>query len=188
LLVNSGGPLLTDPCDWSRDGKWILYSQGTGTGHRGIWALPITGDRKPVLLVPPTVRSSFARLSPDGRFFAFSSDESGRYEVYVRTFSPGSTNPGGKWQVSTSGGILPEWREDGKELFFLGPGGLMSVPVQTGDTFQAGTPVELFGRRHGAFTIQRDGQRFLASIPAENTPEEPLHVVANWTAALPKSK
>ncbi|MSV27594.1 MAG: serine/threonine-protein kinase [Bryobacterales bacterium] len=200
FVKDSGGlgeptPLLQSPLskhayDWSRDGKWILYSESAlaGTANRSILALPVTGERKPIELVPSKFYNLGARLSPDGRYFACSSNESGRPEVYVRTFLPESPAAGDKWQISTGGGGSQTWRSDGKELFFIASDGkLMAVPVQTGTTFQAGTPAVLFELR-GTALPGPDGQRFLAAIPTQAQAQEPQQVVLNWTATLPKQK
>ena len=116
-------------CDWSRDGKYIAYSSQGKETEWDIWILPTFGDKKPV----PFVKTPFAELrpvfSPDGRFLAYQSNESGRAEIYVQSF-PG---PGGKWQISTAGGIEPHWRGDGKELYYRAPDQkLMAVEIQAG--------------------------------------------------------
>jgi dipeptidyl aminopeptidase/acylaminoacyl peptidase len=123
-------------CDWTRDGRYVAFlSQGKETSW-DIWVLPTFGDRKPV----PFLKTSFAELmpvfSPDGRFLAYQSNESGRAEVYVQSF-PG---PGGKWQISTSGGRDPQWRADGKELYYRAPDQkLMAVDIQAGGGMTAGS-------------------------------------------------
>ena len=155
-----------------------------------IWALPVTGDHKPVPVVSSPSRIVGCRLSADGRYIAYLSNESGQPELYVRTFSPGSPASGGKWQISTGGMALDpaRWRGDGKELFYVAADQkLMAVPVKTDPTFQFGTPVPLFEMR-GSWDVRADGQRFLASLPSQAQAAEPQQVVVNWTAALPKRK
>lgn len=130
------------------------------------------------------------QFSPDGRWVAYQSNESGRFEIYVQPF-PG---PGGKWQVSTAGGTDPRWRVDGKELFFLAPDArLMAVPVRASNsTFEAGSPAALFQTRTvvgGAadlrpqYAVSRDG-RFLFNVPADISPTTPITVVLNWNPRL----
>ena len=154
--------------DWSRDGRYIAYqSQGKKTVW-DVWVLPTFGDRKPI----PVVASPFLELdpkfSPDGRLLAYQSNESGRSEIYVQTF-PGA---GGKWQISTSGGVDPSWRADGKELYYRAADQkLMAVDIQAGSTFQAGIPRPLFpariqtGTSRNNYVASADGQRFLLVAP-----------------------
>jgi hypothetical protein len=127
-----------------------------------------------------------ARVSPDGRWIAYESDESGRYEVYVQSF-PAS---GGKWQISTAGGAEPRWRGDSKELFYVARGKLMAVEVKTGaSTFEAGIPRTLFApplasdQRRNRYVVTADGKRFLVRTPVGET-SMPITVVMNWTAAV----
>ena len=125
-----------------------------------------------------------ARFSPDGRWLAYQSDESGRYETYVRSFS----GPGGKWQISTGGGKLPVWRADGKELFFVNYDHmLMGVKVGTDPNFTVDTPVPLFSINErlspgGQFDVSSDGQRFLVNtLVKPKTSSLGVTVVTNWT-------
>ena len=147
--------------DWSRDGAYILFtSQAPDTGF-DLWAMSLSGDRKPFPLVKTKFDELFATFSPDGRYIAYMSAESGRMEVYVQEFP----EPRNKWQVSTSGGNEPFWRADGRELFYRSVSRVMAVPVQTGETFTVGTPVQLFETRFAAVTVRAhyrptpDGQR-----------------------------
>ncbi len=128
-----------------------------------------------------------AVLSPDGRWMAYNSDESGRYEVYVQSFPGG----GGKRQISIGGGTGPHWRGDGKELYYHAPDGkLMAAPVTSGASLEVGTPVALFEFRASGhsitphYSVTRDGQRFLLSTIVETVPNAPLTVVTNWTAQV----
>jgi serine/threonine protein kinase/Tol biopolymer transport system component len=184
-----GESLILVPTSWSSDGKFLAYwTVGSATG-RDVWIAPITGDRKP----QPFLRTKFnemqARFSPDDRWVAYMSEESGRYEVYVQPF-PG---PGGKWQISTNGGTMPVWAPNGRELFYMNPGKLMSVGVTTQPTFSASTPrivadipPALMGRlSNGVYDVSPDGQRFLfVKANVENGPPDEVRVVLNWTEEL----
>ena len=126
-------------------------------------------------------------FSPDGRFLAYMSTESGRAEIYVQSF-PG---PGGKWQVSSAGGSDPSWRADGKELFYRAPDQkLMAADIRTGDDFQAGIPKPLFpgrvapGTARNKYLATPDGQRFLFVAPLGREAMIPTTVVLNWNAEL----
>jgi eukaryotic-like serine/threonine-protein kinase len=105
------------PLSWSRDGRYIAFMrrQVKGPTRGDIWILPLFGDRKPFPFLQSEFEEALATFSPDGRFLAYVSNESGRNEVYVAPF-PGA---GGKWQVSTAGGAAPRWRGDGRELFYM---------------------------------------------------------------------
>jgi hypothetical protein len=131
------------------------------------------------------------QISPDGRWMAYASDESGRLEVYVTRFP----DKRGHWQISSTGGTQPTWRGDSKEIYYLGPDqALMSVAVQAGDSFESGAPTALF---HAGFPMlvpaywanyapSADGNRFLVSELVTETASTPINVVLNWTAALKK--
>jgi Tol biopolymer transport system component/predicted Ser/Thr protein kinase len=114
LLVDSETMIV--PMSWSQDGKTILYNKFTGE-IPGIWAISLM-DRKTFAVVNTPFFEIYPQISPDGKYFAYTSNNSGKAEIYVQTFPPG----GGKWQISTNGGALPRWRHDGKELFFMEPG------------------------------------------------------------------
>ena len=173
--------------DWSPDGSSLalsIFRTTTGTNY-GIWSLGLTGDHKPRPLIDARADESHPRFSPDGKWIAYDSNESGRGEVYVQAF-PG---PGGKFQVSTGGGSLPQWRRDGGELLFLSAENhLMAVPIQTNPTFDAGTPHELFPERleAGEFEASPDGQRFLVRFPLPETATKSVRLVLNWPAELKK--
>jgi Tol biopolymer transport system component len=173
--------------DWSRDGKHIVYSV-RGEGHEGwdVYALPLDGDRTPRPIVKTSFQENWATLSPDGRYVAYQSNESGRTEVYVHEF-PEARN---KWQISTSGGTQAHWRGDGRELFYRAGTALMAVAVTTGTTFTIGSPVKLFDTRFAAVTarghyrVWPDGQRFLVLAPLARDLEQPAAVVLNWSSTL----
>jgi Tol biopolymer transport system component len=174
------------PNDWSRDGGFVLFNTMEADGKTELWILPLSGDRKPRPALQPGSVGAYGQFSPDGKWIAYVSAESGRDEIYVQTF-PAS---GEKWQISNGGGSQPRWRSDGKELFFIAATGeLMVVQVSLAPKFQASVPQALFkarlegwGYRHH-YAVSRDGQRFLAIIGDENT--IPLTVLTNWAADLP---
>ena len=125
-------------------------------------------------------------VAPDGRWLAYTSNESGRYEVYVQPFP----EPGEKFQISTGGGADPVWSRNGRELFYRAGNKMMAVPVQTGTRFVAGKPAELFEGRHetlgaagvpaGSYDVAADGQRFLMVKAAAARPPTQINVVINW--------
>jgi dipeptidyl aminopeptidase/acylaminoacyl peptidase len=192
LLMNgsSGRPYADS---WSRDGKYLLYEKnGTVKTKIDLWVLPMSGDPTPFPYLQGAFVESHAQFSPDGRWVAYVSDESGRAEVFVQSF-PVS---GGKWQISTAGGDQPQWRGDGKELFYIAPDrNLMAVTVSGGSNFEAGRPAVLFQTavpltgiaddRNNYVTTQ-DGQRFLVNNLANITNSQPLTLVLNWAADLKK--
>jgi Tol biopolymer transport system component len=189
------------PLDWSSDGRWLLYTErGKDTGS-DLWALPNASgpageERKPIPYLVTPFNEEQAKFSPDGKWVAYSSNESGTVEVYVRPFPASS---GGKWLVSNGGGNEARWRSDGKELFYMAPGGsLMAAEVHaTGSALEVGSPKELFrtqilgGLGAGAtnawrYAVSKDGQRFLVNTAMEQTAPTPITVVTNWTAELKK--
>jgi Tol biopolymer transport system component len=167
--------------DWSRDGRYILFGTQNAVTKHDLWLLPLEGDRKPV----PYLRSpSFeyaARVSPDGRWLAYSSDETGRYEVYVQSFP----QPGRKVRVSLDGGDLPFWAEGGRELLYSRGQTMISVPVQAGEEFRPGPPHPLFNLPTGwtGLDIVANGEGFLVSIPTETRPRG-IRLILNWKALL----
>jgi Tol biopolymer transport system component len=182
LLVKVSGMLQ----DWSSDGKYVISSDRTS-----IWATPLTDDRKPVQYLPG---AGFSRgqpqLSFDGRWLAYQSNESGRYEIYIQSFP----TPSFKAPISTTGGRSPRWRRDGKEIFYLSEDGkLMAVSVSpSANTMEISRPTPLFdiaviqgGRPE--YDVTGDGQRFLVNSIA-NTTGTPVTVVLNWTAGMKKQE
>jgi Tol biopolymer transport system component len=177
------------PTDWSADGKFILLTDNDPKSKRDIWVLPLEGDRKPYVFFQTPVDDTSAVFSPDGRWIAYRSNESGNPEIYVQTF-PAS---GGKWPVSTNGGQSPIWRRDGKELFYITPDGkLMSVEIKIGSTFEPGVPKLLFDvatartLAGNSYDVSTDGQRFLFTSGQLDTNPASLAVIVNWTAELKK--
>ncbi|HEV3482184.1 MAG TPA: protein kinase [Candidatus Acidoferrales bacterium] len=183
------------PRSLSRDGHFLLYSADDPKTKHALWVLPLEGDKKPFPFLQTEFNEVDGHFSPDGRWVAYASDESGRYEIYVRKFSADATAPAvgaaGKWQVSYSGGREPRWSADGKELYYLTfDWKVMVVGVTTDPVFQSGTPKLLFqapqqpATTEGDYTI--DGKRFLFSAPAEQTEHAPFTVVLNWQSGLKK--
>ena len=174
------------PTSWSSDGRVLLYHVRAGNARWDLWMLSLSDGK-----TTPLLRTQFdeggGAISPDGRWLAYFSDESGRLEVYVQPF-PG---PGGKWQVSTAGGVNPVWRNDGKELFYQAlDGKFMAVEIQTGTAVESGAPKALFGAPTKSssgrnFDVSSDGQRFLVNTPVEGEQgSPPIVLVQNWTAVL----
>jgi len=188
------------PDQWSRDGRFIVYHEADPKTRRDIWVLPTNGsaaDRKPILFLRTEANELFGQLSPDSRWMAFTSDRSGKREVYVRPFPPSE----GEWTISLAGGEMPRWSGDGKELFFeAADGKMMAVAVKavTGvkPSFEAGAFVPLFDAhmvRPGVdlnfkYDVTGDGKRFLINTTAggSGAVSPPLTVVTNWTAGLKK--
>jgi eukaryotic-like serine/threonine-protein kinase len=185
LLLKSGdGPTVMD---WSRDGRYILYLTRAKDSGLDIWALPMFGDRKAIPVSATPFDETLPVFSPDGRYIAYRSNESGRPEVYVQTFP----NPTGKWQVSISGAGDPHWRADGKELFFRSNDQkLMAVDIQTQGAFQAGAPHMLFPMNTQAgsgfrtrYDVAPGGDRFVTVAPQSREAIGPTTVVLNWDNA-----
>lgn len=171
--------------DWSRDGRYmILGTPSGGKTSNDIWVLPLFGDRKPFPYLQTEFNERSAKLSPNGQWLAYASNETKRYEIYVQTFP----SLGGKWQVSTSGGTLPVWSRDGKELFFIGADQqLMTVEVKGGAKFEASVPKPLFDTHLAAsnagYDVGKDG-RFLMPVTMEQATNPPMTVVINWNAGM----
>jgi Tol biopolymer transport system component len=186
-------PPIRRPMDWSRDGRYIIESVLDPKTKFDVWVLPLFGDRKPFPYLQTEFNEQSAKLSPNGQWLAYVSDETRRNEVYVQTFP----NPGGKWQVSTAGGTLPVWSRDGKELFFISGGNgaarkMMAVDVKGGAgssaKFEAGVPKALFDTHleiafSPGYDVSKDG-RFLLPTQQGLTSSSPITVVVNWTAGL----
>jgi hypothetical protein len=176
------------PLDWSPDGRFVLFSSSSSAGTQAdLWVLPLFGDRKPFPFLQTPFNELRGRFSPDGRWVAYVSNDSGRNDVYVAPF-PGR---GGKWQISAAGGNFPRWRHDGKEIFYLAPDNtLMSVGVNgAGSAFEAGTIRPLFQapvsiQARWMYDVSPDGQRFLVNALAQETTSAPLTLFVNWTALL----
>jgi Tol biopolymer transport system component/predicted Ser/Thr protein kinase len=189
--------------DWSRDGRFIIFHSPGKETKMDIYALPMgpgsSEDRKPIPIVQTPAIELGGYLSPDDRWIAYLSDESGKQELYVQAFSPG-TKPGaipvtGKWMVSKGSLGMARWRADGKELVFIGSdGGVMSVDVAADPVFRASPPKLLFTLPRSLLALSttpgalsdatRDLQRFLISVPAQSNARQEFTMVLNWQAAL----
>jgi Tol biopolymer transport system component len=174
------------PTDWSRDGKYVLYEKG-----QELWSLTFPELKSSLFLKgPSTVKNG--QFSPDGKWVAYASNESGKWDIYVTSFPEGR----GKWQVSNGGGEQPRWKGDGKELFYLSPDGrIMAVPISAGVSVDAGSPTALFqaNPREAVATserilydVDRNGQRFLINTQVKKTESQSLSVVLNWDAPFRK--
>lgn len=177
------------PMDWSPDGRFLLYVVNDPNTKIDLWLLPLFGDQKPFPFLQTAASERLGRFSPDGRWIAYVSDESGSNEIYVRGFP----DSGGKWQVSTNGGYHMAWSHNGKELFYLSTDKkLMAVAVKgDGTTFERGTPKALFDRRIPSFNtplaqfaVSADGQKFIVANPVADNATVPITVVLNWTAGV----
>jgi eukaryotic-like serine/threonine-protein kinase len=176
------------PLDVSADGKYLLYEVLAPSTRNDIWELPLNAGAKPAPYIETKYVESGARFSPDGRWTAYCSDESGAMEVYVQSFPV----PRQKSRISTSGGCDVRWRRDGRELYFVSVAGdLMAVPVTTTGTFNAGVPKPLFhvgtlgSMARRGYWPSPDGQRFLVLTESSDTVPQ-ITVVMNWTEALKK--
>jgi Tol biopolymer transport system component len=185
-LIHKGNQIIAS--DWSPDGTVLLYNViDTETGV-DIWALPMSGERKPYVVLNQKSNELRPRFSEDGRWFVYASNESGRSQIYVQTFPPS----GGKWQVSVEAGSEPVWGRDGKEIFFNAPEGrIMAVDVTLGSTFEAGIPRELFRlpvANTQRFAVTADSRRFLFALPPDSGGGDhpTITVVQNWTADIGK--
>jgi len=188
------------PTSWSRDGRFLLYNSTDPKTEDDIWVLPLDGSQgapgKPFPFLRTEFNEADGAFSPDGRWIAYASTESGTIEVYVRPFTPpepgvsASAGAAGKWQVSKNGvfACVPLWRADGKELYYRTVSGtLMAVEVSTNPTFQAGSPRRLFDAPAGALIdATADGKKFLVGMPQQDTGPSAITVVLNWQSELKK--
>ena len=168
-----------NPSDWSLDGRFLLYDSQNPENHFDLWAVPMLGGGKPIEVARTPFTESNGRFSPDARWIAFQSSESGRSEVYVQRF-PGS---GPKTQVSVGGGWAPRWPRHGREIFYLAPGNrVMAVsPTFADDKVVSSEPRPLFvlpGSEQFGYELSGDGQRFLVSTPVSSA--SPITVILNW--------
>jgi hypothetical protein len=200
---------------WSADGRFLIYQSTDAETKSDLWVVPMTGERKPRVFLKTTFIERFGAFSPDGRWVTYQSNETGRNEIYVRPFVPPSPEAsafasatadksadkagasgaadqaaGGQWQVSSAGGIMPTWRPDGREIYFLSPTGMMmGTPISmTGATVEPGAPVELFNPRifgggvdaqqGRQYDVARDG-RFLINTVLDAAPG-PITLILNW--------
>ena len=183
------------PTDWSRDGRFILYRDSDPKTSYDIWALKLDGDRRTFPVVLTSAAERDAQFSPDGKWIAYQSNESGRFEIYVQRF-PG---PGDKEPISAGGGVQARWRDDGKELFYIAlDGRLMAVPITVppdGHALVPGVSSPLFithvvggvpGADRQQYMVSPDGQRFLINTLTEEATAAPITVLLNWKPPMAK--
>jgi serine/threonine protein kinase len=178
--------------DWSADGRFLLFrSVGPTTGY-DLWVLPLSGDKTPFPFLKTPFDERDGQFSPDGKWIAYQANDSGRFEIYVRPF-PG---PGGKFQISSNGGVQPRWNKNGKEIFYVSlDSKMMAVPVNLqpdGLSLEKGTPEALFpvrialgplpppGNPKQQYAVSSDGQRFLVNLNADVTAASPITLIYNW--------
>jgi Tol biopolymer transport system component len=166
----------------SRDGRYLL---AIGPPAPRIWVIPLSGDRKPFPYMSSEFMQTSPRLSPDGRWLAYVSNETGHAEIHVVSFP----QPGGKWQISTGVGVDPVWSHDGHELYYYSRDKIMAVDIRPGPPFQYGVPKPLFASPIAAinsdFVVSKDG-RFLLPVPVEQGVTASMSVVLNWAEMLGK--
>jgi Tol biopolymer transport system component len=192
VLLKVAEPSLTNfpiPTSWSSDDRFLMYTVANAKTGSDVWVLPLKNS-KPFPLLHSEFSESSGQFSPEMRRVAYVSNESGREEVYVRTFSPDTPDidPTGKLMVSKGGGTAPRWRPDGKEITYIRPDGkLMVVAITAGPAFQAGTPGELvqLEKGGGPVDVAADG-RVLQAIPLEKHAQAAFTVLLNWQAVLKK--
>jgi serine/threonine protein kinase len=187
------------PTSWSQDGRFLMFSSENSRTSFDVWALPMDGrtadspgNQKPFPVAQTEFGEFMARFSPDSRWIAYASNETGRSEVYLQPFMPsadGSSSTRGKSIVSSGGGIRPSWRRDGRELYYTTlEGKMMAVDLAANPTFKAGLPQPLFQMRQNAldWDVGADGKRFLVAVPVSESTPAPFTVVLNWPAVLKK--
>jgi serine/threonine protein kinase len=176
--------------DWSSDGRFLLFASRDPQTGPDLWVLPISGDKKPFPFLKTPFDERTGKFSPDGKWIAYQSNESGRSEIYVQPF-PG---PGGKFQISTNGGAQPRWNKNGKEIFYVSlDSKMMAAPVKLspdGQSLETGTPAVLFPVRIALgpapptikqqYAVSSDGERFLVNLAADEETASPITVIYNW--------
>ena len=187
---------INEPSSWSPDGQALAFTEFHPTTNRDLWILPLEGERKPRPILQTPFDEGAASVSPDGRWVAYASNDSVRYEIYVQPF-PGPGGPasadsgpqGERWQISSEGGAEPIWSPNGRELFYRNEEKMMAVEVKTQPSFSAAPPRLVFeGRYEPAlafrpnYDVSADGQRFLMLQAIEQPPQ--LNVVQNWFEEL----
>ena len=184
-LLSSSTPLYQGVTDWSRDGRYLMIEQGPGVNEQ-LWVVPMFGDHKPFPYTKASMQERGGAFSPDGRWVAYMTNETGRPEIFVAPF-PWT---GAKWQVSNGGGTDARWRADGKEIYYFDFSGLAAVEVDgTSSEFKVGGGKPLFHLAASGlsreYATTRDGQRFIAISPSEGASQS-LTLVQNWPAELRK--
>ncbi len=189
LLIETGATGAF-PTSWSLDGRLLVYAAAGSKTSYDLWTLPLDGDRTPRPLLQSSFIETQGQLSPDGRWIAYTTDETGTREVWVQSVPPS----GARWQISTDSGSEPRWRRDGGELYYIaGNGILMAVSIKTTlTTFAPAAPQPLFQTRrpfssplHTNYSPAADGQRFLINTVAGDVPPPtPITVFLNWSEGL----
>ena len=171
---------------WSPDGQYLVYTRFSGETNIDLWLLPIADPQHSIPLLRTPANERGARISPDGRWMAYASDETGRSEVYVQEFP----EPQNKWQISANGGRQPHWSSDGRQLYFRDAlNAIMVAAVETNGPFKAGAPQKRPQTRFAPILLRshyrpaKDG-RFLVLAPAGAEDMVPISVVMNWTSAI----
>jgi Tol biopolymer transport system component len=183
------------PNSWSADGRFLMYHSISPQTARDLWVIPMTGDPVPFAFLQTPFNERWGEFSPDGRWVAFQSDESGRDEVYVRPFDAPDNSAtrvmgGGQWQISTAGGVYPVWSLDGKELYYLDPAGnMIATPLfSSGDAIEAGVsevlfPTRIVGRNDISlgrqYDVNPDGQ-FLINTQTGEGANDAITLIQNW--------
>ena len=191
--LSMGGNLVL-PNSWSRNGEYVVTTN-SGTGQEPSYlALFKIGDQKPVRMLAGKGNQTNGQISPDGKWLAYASDESGGWNIYATTFPSAA----GKWQVSVGGGTEPRWRDDGKEMFYLDAKGMLTaVSISAGSTFSSGTPQPLFRVRPRppisntdlfSYDVSKDGSRFIVNRYVKPSSVPPLDILLNATAAAAESR
>lgn len=191
------------PASWSMDGRFLVYEELDSKTRTDLWVLPLSGERKPIPFLRTEFSEAQGHLSPNGRWMAYTSNETGNNQIYVQPFPPS----GLKWTISPQNGVQPRWRPDGKEFFYLMEDAstaksVMAVDVRTdGTVFDASVPRVLFttqlnsGNQRGpigatsvsdSYAVSSDGQRFVGLVPMGRGLEEPITVILNWVSAVRK--
>jgi len=175
------------PYSLTQDGRFLFFR--LNVSNTGV--LSLTGNPTPRPLLQAGFTQNLAEVSPDGRWVAYQSNESGNYEIYIRSFP----DINGKWQVSQGGGAYARWRSDGKELYYYTPGEhLMAVQISTGQELSIGTPVSMFDTHllngfnvtagfRQQYDVSPDGQHVVVNLPLEEDTPPPINVVLNWTTS-----
>jgi serine/threonine protein kinase/Tol biopolymer transport system component len=184
-------PIEGNALDWSADGRFILFLAWKTQNGFDLWAFPMEGKREPLPVTQSAYDEREGRFSPDpkSKFVAYDSTENGAREVFVQSFPSAGTT---RWQISTSGGVSPQWRQDGRELFYIAADGfLMAVPTRLEPTLEWDSPQRLFqtifdGDGYASYAVSGDGQQFLVSVEPRPEDAVPITVLTNWRASLRK--